>query len=56
MIDSDGRGFGLQQLLADSTEIFISHEKNLNVTRCGPISTKHSNLFDSRTESVSQEW
>ena len=36
---SDGRGFGLQQLLANATEMFISHEKK--VTRRGPISTKH---------------
>ena len=37
---SDGRGFGRQQLLANSIEIFISHEKK-KVTRRGPKFTKH---------------
>ena len=36
---SYGRCFGWQQLLANSIEIFISHEKK--VTRCGPKFTKH---------------
>ena len=48
------RCFGQQQLLADSIEIFIKHEKK--VARRGPISTKHLNLFDCQTKSVSQEW
>ena len=34
----------------------ISFHMKKKVTRRGPISTKHLNLFDSQTESVSQEW
>ena len=30
---SDGRGFGRQQLLANSIEIFISHEKKSDSSR-----------------------
>ena len=37
---SDERGFGRQQFLADSIEIFISHEKK-KVTRRGPKITSH---------------
>ena len=51
---SDGRCFGRQQHLANFIENFISREKK--VTRIGPKFTKHKNLFDSRTVSVSQEW
>ena len=48
---SDGRGFGRQQLLAHSIENFISHEVTFR-----PEIYKTLNLFDSRTESVLQEW
>ena len=45
-----GRGFGWQQLLADSIEIFISHEKKKRWL-VGVVAA-----VDSWTESVSQEW
>ena len=51
---SDGRCFGRQQLLANFIENFISREKKVN--RSGPKFTKHKNLFDSLSVSVSQEW
>ena len=51
---SDGRGFGRQQLLADSIEHFISHEKKSDSSR--PDIYKALNLFDYWTESESQEW
>ena len=51
---SDGCGFGLQQLLANSIENFISYEKKSDSSR--PEIYKALNLFDSQTESVSQEW
>ena len=41
---SDGRGFGRQQLLADSIEHFISHEKKSDSSR--PDIYKALNLFD----------
>ena len=46
--------FGLQQFLAYSTEIFISHEKKSDLLQ----SYIHKALkpFDSWTESVLQEW
>ena len=44
-------GFGLSKGLAKSIEISFPMKK-----RHGPKQTQHINLFDSRTESVSQEW
>ena len=56
---SDGRVFGRLHLLANSIEVFIANEEK-KLTRDGPKFTKHQNLFDSRTEtvteSVSQKW
>ena len=40
---SDGRGFGQQQLPANSIGISFPNEKR--ICRHGPISTKHQNLF-----------
>ena len=46
---SDGRGFGRQQLLADSIENFISHLKNKD--SLGPdMMRKHLNLSGSCRE------
>ena len=39
-------------LISSKFPRFISHEKKSD----GPKSTKHENLVDSWTESVSQEW
>ena len=59
---SNGWGFGQPQFLANFNENFISHDKKNDLTE----STRHKvmaqnfqsikNIFDFRTESVSQEW
>ena len=46
---SNERRFGLQQVLAKSIE-------KLYLMRADPKFTKHQNLFDSQTKSVSQEY
>ena len=52
---SNGRCFDLQQLLANSTEIFISHEKKSDLS-LPEIYKALKPFFDSWTESVLQEW